>query len=69
LLQAVSTPLLGTVFTMVPSFGPRVYGQYNANYRSEQPLMPSEENGLHPIAPPIPEHGTRRQPSRSGGQR
>jgi hypothetical protein len=31
--------------------------------------MPSEENGLHPIAPPILEHGARRQPSRSGGQR
>ena len=35
-LNAVSAPLLGTVFTMVPSTGPRAYAQYNSYYRNEQ---------------------------------
>ncbi len=35
-LEAVSASLLGTVFTMVPSTGPRAYGQYNSYYRTEQ---------------------------------
>jgi non-specific protein-tyrosine kinase len=33
-LDAVSTTLLGTIFTMVPGSGPRAYAQYNAYYRS-----------------------------------
>jgi capsular exopolysaccharide synthesis family protein len=40
-LHAVSAPLLGTVFTMVPSSGPRAYAQYNAYYRSSEPIMPA----------------------------
>jgi succinoglycan biosynthesis transport protein ExoP len=40
-LQAVSAPLLGTVFTMVPSSGPRAYAQYNAYYRSSELIMPA----------------------------
>ena len=40
-LQAVSAPLLGTVFTMVPNSGPRAYAQYNAYYRSSEPIMPA----------------------------
>jgi capsular exopolysaccharide synthesis family protein len=36
-LAAVSVPLLGTVFTMVPGSGPRAYGQYNAYHRTEKP--------------------------------
>jgi capsular exopolysaccharide synthesis family protein len=40
-LDAVSAPLLGTVFTMVPSSGPRAYGQYNAYYRTDAPAAPA----------------------------
>ena len=36
-LEAVSAPLLGTVFSMVPATGPRAYAQYNAYYRSMGP--------------------------------
>lgn len=39
-LEAVSADLLGTVFTMVPTSGPRAYAQYNAYYRSEQSESP-----------------------------
>ncbi len=35
-ISAVSAPLLGTVFTMVPSSGPRAYARYNSYYRSDQ---------------------------------
>jgi len=45
-LEAVSTPLLGTVFSMVPSSGPRAYAQYNSSYRTEEPLLPSGQNGF-----------------------
>jgi non-specific protein-tyrosine kinase len=45
-LHAVSAPLLGTVFTMVPSTGPRAYAPYNAYYRAEHPTPP------HPGAGP-----------------
>ena len=34
--------LLGTVFTMVPSAGPRAYAQYNAYYRTEHPMVPAD---------------------------
>jgi capsular exopolysaccharide synthesis family protein len=34
-LSAVGAPLLGTVFAMVPSTGPRSYAQYNAYYSNE----------------------------------
>ena len=40
-LRAVSAPVLGTVFTMVPASGPRAYAQYNAYYRTEQPVGPA----------------------------
>ncbi len=39
-LRAVSAPVLGTVFTMVPSSGPRAYAQYNSYYRTEKPADP-----------------------------
>ena len=35
-LRAVSAPILGTVFAMVPSAGPRAYAQYNSYYRAQQ---------------------------------
>lgn len=38
-LAAVSTPLLGTVFTLIPATGPRADAQYNAYYRAEQPAV------------------------------
>jgi succinoglycan biosynthesis transport protein ExoP len=34
-ISAVASPLLGTVFTMVPHSGPRAYAQYNSYYRTE----------------------------------
>jgi capsular exopolysaccharide synthesis family protein len=39
-LDVVSADLLGTVFTMVPSTGPRAYAQYNSYYRTQQPADP-----------------------------
>jgi hypothetical protein len=68
-LKAVSAPLLGTVFTMVPSSGSGAYAQHNVYYRTEQPLLPSgqKQNGFR-SAPPQPEHRAGRQPSRSGEQ-
>jgi polysaccharide biosynthesis transport protein len=53
-LEAVSAPLLGTVLTMVPSSGPRAYAQYNAYYRSDQPVVP---------APPVVNNGRRLPPA------
>ena len=44
-LAAVSTPLLGTVLTMVPSTGPRAYAQYNSYYRAER--------SKPPVSPPV----------------
>jgi capsular exopolysaccharide synthesis family protein len=44
-VSAVSAPLLGTVFTMVPSSGPRAYAQYNAYYRAEQVAVSARSNG------------------------
>lgn len=34
-LAAVSVDVLGTIFTMVPSSGPRAYAQYNSYYRTD----------------------------------
>jgi polysaccharide biosynthesis transport protein len=39
-LEAVSAPLLGTVFSMVPATGPRAYAQYNSYYGSTEPTRP-----------------------------
>jgi len=46
-LSAVSAPLLGTVFTMVPNAGPRAYAQYNSYYRSEQSVLPPVPAATH----------------------
>ena len=51
-LEAVSASLLGTVFTMVPSTGPRAYGQYNSYYRTEQPIALTPATPPHSSAPP-----------------
>jgi succinoglycan biosynthesis transport protein ExoP len=40
-----AAPLLGTVFTMVPTAGPRAYARYNAYYQAEQPKAP--------VSPPL----------------
>jgi succinoglycan biosynthesis transport protein ExoP len=40
-LEAVSAPLLGTVFSMVPASGPRAYAQYSGYYRTEGPAEPA----------------------------
>ncbi|TQM14796.1 polysaccharide biosynthesis tyrosine autokinase [Pseudonocardia kunmingensis] len=61
-LEAVSAPLLGTVFTMVPNSGPRAYAQYNSYYRSAQPITPA--------APPTPVADTpRRAPEPTNARR
>lgn len=46
-LRSVSAPVLGTVFTMVPSSGPRAYARYNSYYRTGPavPAAPPEGNG------------------------
>ena len=59
-LSAVSAPLLGTVFTMVPNSGPRAYAQYNSYYRTEEPVVP---------APPPPASNGRRPRTTSDGHR
>ena len=38
-LNAVSAPLLGTVFTMVHSSGPRAYARYHTYYTKEEPRL------------------------------
>jgi len=38
-LEAVSAPLLGTVFSMVPASGPRAYAQYNSYYQATEPVQ------------------------------
>jgi Mrp family chromosome partitioning ATPase len=59
-LSAVSAPLLGTVFTMVPSSGPRAYAQYNSYYRTNEPVVP---------APPPAASNGQRPPTPGNGQR
>ena len=60
-IRAVSVPLLGTVFTMVPASGPRAYAQYNAYYRAQLPaprtaptVVGSGPDGLASRAAPPP---------------
>jgi succinoglycan biosynthesis transport protein ExoP len=48
-LDAVSAPLLGTVFTMVPSSGPLAYAQYNAYYRTDGPVTPAAPAPAPPL--------------------
>jgi succinoglycan biosynthesis transport protein ExoP len=72
-LDAVSAPLLGTVFTMVPSKGPRAYAQYNAYYRSEQPMTPAAPPARAPATtnrrPASAETNERRSPAEINGRR
>lgn len=56
-LDAVSARVLGTVFTMVPNTGPRAYAQYNAYYRTDQPIMPAG-----PLDATVPAHGGAHRP-------
>ncbi len=42
-LRAVSAPVLGTVYSMVPSRGPRAYAQYNSYYRNEHDVVPTAQ--------------------------
>ena len=57
-LEAVSTPLLGAIFTMVPSSGPRAYARYNSYYRREAPENSLAGASMTPhtgrYAPPSP---------------
>jgi non-specific protein-tyrosine kinase len=51
-LEAVSTALLGTVFSMVPATGPRAYAHYNSQYRTEGPTeQPASPVRRLPIQP------------------
>ena len=61
-IAAVSVPLLGTVFNMVPRRGPRAYARYHAYYASR----PSPDPAPAPTAPreaPLPAVGA---PARTG---
>ena len=49
-LAAVSVPLLGTVFTMVPKSGPRGYASYNAYYHAEQPPDVAAQAATHALS-------------------
>jgi hypothetical protein len=45
-IRSVSSPVLGTVFTMVSATGPRAYARYIASYRAQLPsplLVPPSE--------------------------
>ena len=53
-LVAVSTPLLGTVLTMVPRTGPRAYAQYNSYYRADRPVSPASPPVGTPSVPQVP---------------
>lgn len=50
-LQAVSTPMLGTVLTMVPATGVRAYAQYNAYYRATSTTVPPSPVVAGPAVP------------------
>ena len=65
-LDAVSTPLLGTVFTMVPSSGPRAYAQYNAYYKTATPVSPPIGN---PAVNASSRSSSERSPSRDTAAR
>jgi capsular exopolysaccharide synthesis family protein len=72
-LGAVSVPVLGTVFTMVPSSGPRAYAQYNAYYRAQQPARapahsnPVETNSQYPLPETGAPEATPARPSPTPG--
>jgi capsular exopolysaccharide synthesis family protein len=64
-LDAVSVPVLGTVFTMVPNTGPRAYAQYNSYYRTDQPIASTGPSRAAQPVPPArsPEVSVHRRPS------
>jgi capsular exopolysaccharide synthesis family protein len=64
-LEAVSVPVLGTVFTMVPSAGPRAYAQYNSYYRTDKSITQTDPPASTPSVPPPrrPEVAVHRRPS------
>lgn len=66
-LEAVSARLLGTVFTLVPATGPRAYAQYNAYYRTEQPILPKSPTVTNGAAPTAVQRPGRPSPTRRGG--
>lgn len=62
-LSAVSTTVLGTIFTMVPATGPHAYAQYTTYYGPDPAPAAPERNGAHapnrllsptPARPPRP---------------
>ena len=66
-LKAVAAPLLGTVFTMVPSSGAHAYGQsHNAYYRAQQsaaaPVRPGRSDATTRSVSPV--HGNGPPPAR-----
>jgi non-specific protein-tyrosine kinase len=64
-LDAVGARVLGTVFTMVPSSGPRAYAQYNGYYRTDQPIVPGAGEAVEPDPGP----GRRNGRARVGARR
>ena len=69
-LDAVSAPLLGTVFTMLPSSGPQAYARSNAYDRTDQTVLPSVPAVAERRAPARqqPERPTPYRPSPSRGR-
>jgi len=60
-LEAVSAPVLGTVFSMVPATGPRAYAQYHSYYRSHQVHQPQPGPRVAPVnVAPLPAPGQHR---------
>ena len=51
-LRSVSAPVLGTVFTFVPSRGPLAYGQYDTYYRAAPAPAPAGPPQHAPVSPP-----------------
>lgn len=72
-LRSVLAPLLGTVFTMVPSSGPRAYAQYNSYYRAQKTAAstptPSTESAPSRSAPRTSAPRTELVPTGRSGSR
>jgi polysaccharide biosynthesis transport protein len=69
-VRAVSANLLGTVFSMVPSGGPRAYGHYSGYYGAAPATTTTAVAGAPPVvlAPPEPVAAALNGKGRAGGE-
>ena len=69
-LEAVSAPVLGTVFSMVPATGPRAYAQHHSYCRSHQVHQPQPGSRAAAVnVAPLPSPGQHCSTPRSSRSR